>query len=448
MVGKAALFLVMGFSVIFMIFGHDFNSASNQAIDNYTEYYTESVAHGLAESGANLAANAIFLDNTWMSGYSNLSDDDGEINVSIIDINPGEYIREIVSTGTFEGKTDTVEVIISPNRFSGFAYYSQVEGNIWWTGKDTVFGPFHTQDNMQVAGHPVFGYIKYPTTCGGKLIYQYSKQADYPNFFGSFHDSSPLTLPDSGLQPLRNAAADGGFMIPQDSTSSTTYTQKWVRGTYTWVNGRYQYVPGHYESIPSTTTSLDTVYLDFLKDSIQVKMGYDKQPATYKTSKIAPNGVIYAQGMDVRLQGTVEGNYSVVSDGDVYLDNDIVYNTNPLTHPNSTDLLGILAEKNVIITENAANDNNINIDAAIYCQEDGFGAQNYKTRPVSGNINLLGGITQNIRGAVGTFTTNKSGEQIIDSGFNKIYHYDVRLSHMFPPYFPVCGGFKILSWKD
>ncbi len=109
--------------------------------------------------------------------------------------------------------------------------------------------------------------------------------------------------------------------------------------------------------------------------------------------------------MDVRLKGTVEGQYSVVSDGNVYLDDDIVYNTNPRTHPNSTDLLGIVAQNRVLITDNDATQN-INIDAAIYCQVAGFGTNNYSGRSVDGNINLFGGITQNIRQALGQYTTD------------------------------------------
>ena len=40
---------------------------------------------------------------------------------------------------------------------------------------------------------------------------------------------------------------------------------------------------------------------------------------------------------------------------------------------------------------------NINIHASIYCEKGGFGADYDDTRPVSGNINLLGGIIQKTR---------------------------------------------------
>ncbi len=59
----------------------------------------------------------------------------------------------------------------------------------------------------------------------------------------------------------------------------------------------------------------------------------------------------------------------------------------------------------------------------------------HDTRSVGGNINLLGGITQNIRRAVGTYTTDYWGNLSIQHGFNKRYRYDERLMQMFPPFF-------------
>src|SRR4030065_612966 len=83
-----------------------------------------------------------------------------------------------------------------------------------------------------------------------------------------------------------------------------------------------------------------------------------------------------------------------------------------LKNHNSTDVLGIVAKSDVVITDNAANNDDINIDASIYCETGSFGAENYSKRPVSGTISLLGGIIQYTRGPVGTFSGSK-----ITSGF-------------------------------
>jgi len=72
MSGKATLLLIVGFSLIFLVVSKNFGDVSNRAVDNFVDYYTQTVAHDIAISGANIAANNIFLDPTWSSGYSNV----------------------------------------------------------------------------------------------------------------------------------------------------------------------------------------------------------------------------------------------------------------------------------------------------------------------------------------------------------------------------------------
>lgn len=451
MAGKASLLLVMGFSLIFLVFGHNFNTMSTRTVENFTDYYSKTVAHDLASTGANIGANAVFLDGGWTAGYQNLQMNGGEVDVRVEIVNAGQNIRKIISESTFGNETHTIEVILAPSRFSKFAYYSEDEGNnIRWTGKDTVYGPFHTQSNLLVDNHPVFGVMGYRTTIKGSVLYadyrdyyptqipqnpsgttqtnryNASKADDKPVFHGSFEDGIDEPLVSNGLQPLKDAANDNGKMFNLTSTSTTRYedfylTFKGDSITYT-IEGE-QKTGGSWNDFTTTATVL--------------------------ASSLAPNGVVYLDGtnrygnpLDLRLKGTVKGKFSVVGDGNIYLDDDIVYQTDPKTNPNSTDLLGILSQNNVYITDN--NDTkNINIHAAIYCQDGGFGAENYNSRSVDGNINLLGGITQHIRRAVGTYSGSTSV-----SGFNKKYGYDKRLMKIHPPFFPTTSGFSIVSWKE
>jgi len=210
----------------------------------------------------------------------------------------------------------------------------------------------------------------------------------------------------------------------------------------------------------------DTLYLTFAGDSLKYRFNYKDQPTTVYTKDFAPNGVIFASGATIRLQGTVGGNVTVGSSttttaitkgkgkkkkttyvetgGNIYLDDDIVYKNDPNSNPNATDMLGIVAEQNVFVTDNNANSKDIHIQAAIFAQKGGFGAENYASRPPSGSIVLNGGITQNTRLAVGTF--NWSGK--IVSGFSKSYHYDNRLMISSPPFFPDTGSLEIVSWYE
>ena len=404
MAGKAVLFLVVGFSLIFLAIGKNFGGLSNRAVDNLSDYYTETVAHDIAVTGANMAANRMFRDPTWTAGYDKVNYQNGKMNVEVNIIDAFKNIRQIVSTGSFNGVTNTVSVTLQPSKFSKFAYYSINEGNsIWWISSDTVWGPFHTQDYLRVSGNPVF-WGKATT----KRSVVKNPSSSKPKFYGGFEKGVDLPLPLDGLAAMETAATAGGLKI----------------------------------------TGKDTVYITFAVDSIKIKYAFNGPTTTYLTSGSSPNGVIFAKDAVVRLQGKVKGQYSVVASGTspkgkIFLDDDIVYNTDPRVDPASEDMLGIIAKNEILITENAVNNDHINIHGSIYSESAGFGAQNHDTRPVSGNINLLGGIIQHTRKAVGTFSSG-----VINHGFAKRYRYDERLMFSSPPMYPGTGAFEIVSWLE
>lgn len=408
MSGKASLFVVAGFSLIFLVLSQNFSALSTRTVDNYVEYHNETVSHNIAVTGANLAANQIFLDPTWSAGYTNLPVEDGELDVSVTVLDPYKNIRQIEAIGTFSDFTSTVKVVLAPSKFSKFAYYSVYEGgSIWWTGNDTVWGPFHTQDYMRAYRHPVY-YGK--ATTKKNLIYYDSKSKDKPYFLGGFEKGVDLPLPTDGVDQLEVAADNDGLKFD----------------------------------------GMDTLYLTFDKDTLRYRTTKFGPDSTIYLPAAVNNGVIFAKNTVLRMQGVVRGQYTIgcsssgnTAYGNIFLDGDIVFEKDPRQYPTSTDLLGICAENNVWMTDNSPNHSDINIHASIYCETGGFGAENYSSRPVSGNINLLGGIIQHTRRAVGTF-----GYGGIKSGFAKRYKYDDRLLVASPPMFPGTGSFEIVSWWE
>lgn len=453
--GKASFLLVLGFSLIFLVFTRNFGTLSLSALDNYIDYYNRAKAHHLAISGANMAANSLFIDQYWDDGYNDLAMDGGLINVYVLNPlagmdgkvkichippgNPanrhtiwvsqnavnahlahGDYLGdcdndpggpptiEITAEGVFNNQSATVTIKFQPSKFSRFAYFSLVEpSNIWWTNQDTVWGPFHTNSTLRVAGNPVY-YGK--VTINGNIKYYTNKNVDKPKFYGGFESGVNLPLPANGVSDLETAANAGGKLF----------------------------------------SGKDKVYLYFSEDSVRYKYHPDSSYSRALLSSFAPNGIIFAQNAELHLQGTVKGQYTVGCSGTnqnkgiVYLDDNIVYNTNPKINPNATDMLGIVAKRHVYITDNTANNNDgIDIQASIYCETGGFGAQNYDTRPFAGAIRLLGGIIQNTRNAVSTFSGST-----INHGFSKRYRYDDRLLLVSPPSFPGTGGYEIVSWQE
>jgi len=404
--GKALLFVIMGFSLTFLIIGSNYNRLSTNAVSNMSDYATRQISHNIAVAGANLACNAIFLAPTWMDGYSDLSFQGGTIDVTVSVVDAGLNIRRVVSISSLGALHDTVIITFQPSRFSKFAYYSVSEGGtIYWSTGDTVKGPLHTQDYLRVNGRPIF-WGKATTKLG--LIKKNS--SDSPQFLGGYQSGVDLPINTAAANNLETFADVGGEKIT-----------------------------GH-----------DTVYMTFITDSVKIKYTWKGAVTTSRLSVLAPNGVIYVKNGTARLQGTIQGQYTIgcgttsSKGGSIYLDGDLVYKTNPVTNPSSTDILGIVAQKNIWLTDNAANNSGgIKLNGSYYAQTGSFGAENYSTRPIAGVIDLTGGIIQATRGAVGTLSGTT-----INHGFNKSYKYDTRMMFSSPPNFPNTGSYEIISWYE
>ena len=178
MSGKAILLVIMGFSMLFMVAGNFWNGVGGKMSDNYVDYFNKTTSHNIAVSGANMAANEVFLDPTWTTGYNNLDYQNGKIYVSVTILDAYKNIRQIYSVGIFNNDTSRVKIKLAPSKFSKFAYYSVSEGGtIWWINQDTVWGPFHTQGNLLASKHPSF-YGK--ASSKGKVQYYTSQKVDAP----------------------------------------------------------------------------------------------------------------------------------------------------------------------------------------------------------------------------------------------------------------------------
>ena len=403
--GKLSLLLVVSFSLLYMVMGFKSSKLSTATVENMADYNAKTVAHNIAVSATNISCNKLFLDGNWEAGYSNVHFDEGIFNANVEVLDKWQNIRKLTTVGSFGGVNKTIEVVFKPSSFSKFAYLSISDPtNLYWSNKDTIWGPFHSEGNINAYRHPVF--VGKATTKGSVKYYQ-SEALDAPKFLGGFESGVSLTFPSSGLDNLKSMASTGGHLF----------------------------------------SGKDTVFITFKSDSIKYRFKYTDKDTTVLTSSLAPNGVIYVDDALVRLQGTVSGQYTVACGGtspkgNIYLDDDIVYTNDPRVHPESQDLLGIVSKNNVLIAENAANKQDINIDASIFCELGGFGAGWSKFTEPNGNINLYGGIQNYSRVQIGVI----SGSEIW--GFNRSYKYDDRLMIASPPGYPGTGNLEIVSWYE
>jgi len=404
MFGRASVFLVLGFSGILLMYTQNLFTFSSNSVDVYSQYYTNTMAENIASSAANLACNQFFLSPTWTTGYSNVSFNSGTFSASIVSLASNR--KKIIATGSYSGLTKTVEVILQPSSFARFGYYAAImPGNLYYVTGDTVSGPMHVQGKLNVWGRPVFTG-KVTTKNGLKKL----DSSTDPQFLGGYESGINLPLPSTINTVSADAESGGKFFSSTD------------------------------------------VWLTFNSNgSVDYKVGSSGSWENEMLSTFAPNGVISVDKGNLHIKGTVKGKITLgatlssgTSNGNIYLDDNIVYDTDP-TNPTCTDMLGIVATNNVIVSDNVPNKSDIIINASIFSLKGGLKAEHYSTIPYSGTIRLTGGLIEYQAQATGVFDPY-TGQ--ITNGYNSYIRFDERFMTQVPPSFPKSASYEVLSWFE
>jgi hypothetical protein len=414
--GKAAVILVLGYSALLLMSGVLISDMSVQAYDNAISYYDDETTRNIAISGANIAANYSFLypplidGNAWFNGYTTPVSFNGGTFVVTVDstssVDPltGDKRLTLRSTATYRDSTATVLVILRPSSFSKFAMYSGTTASaVFWATLDSIFGPTHVQGVLRTTGTPFFG---------GKVTAK--DGVDSTSWSG---------------HPIFNAGVETGVSIP--------------------LNKDYSKLRDKAANGGKVFTGDDDLFLHFKGDSITYRRGSDPD-TTRLTSTFAPNGAIILNNShgQVHVKGTVKGRYTVgaiddggSSHGQVIIDDNILYNTDPRTDPTSTDMLGIVANSHITIADNNATGGgpNFTVMAALFSYSGAVDVENLHSRPL-GTLYTYGGWTVEDIHA----TTNSS----ITRGLSVNVRFDERFRTSAPPYFPTTKAYEILAWYE
>lgn len=403
--GRTSIFMVIGFSTIFLIAGKNMSDVGVLSLNNAINYYEHTQLNTIAVAGANLACCQLFQSSTWRTGFSNLSFGGGTINVTVTDIS-GSKVK-IVSTGTYQSTTTQVVVIMVPSSFAKFAFYGGVHASAaqWETG-DTVGGPSHTQGSLKTFGAPVF--MGKTTALSG--LQMGGSRPPNPVFMGGFESGVSVAQPAvTSYTTIYTAASTGGHA----QTSGDLYVIFNADGTVQW---------------KASTAATYT---------------------TQSLSSFAPNGIIAIDKGVLHVQGSVPGKVTLASTrttgstgGTVEIMNDLVLRNNPKTNPNSHDFLGVVAYGDITVKDNLATE--FNLQGSFYSATGGLAVENGTTRP-AGMLRLYGGLMVDQ-----LYGTSNGGSGSSRRGYNLRTDFDTRLADVAnaPEYFPVTSSFEILSWLE
>lgn len=433
--GRALLFLVSGLAVILGIarIGNADKVSTIPAKTN--DYFYEQQARNISAALVDEAVQNLLKDNDWSGTIDYTGGKTGKGELKSYDITNrsqlpdsvtvpywDQYTVVLYSVAELNGYKAVSEVLMSRDSFSKYSYFTNRQSEIYFATTDVLSGPVHTNGTFYMAGNPTFnGLVTSPNAWIGR-----SGQTNNPVFNSGSNFSAPRRDFDVSDQiaELRQKAGQNGLTFTgkirvefKSNGIVSIAEQKLIPGT-----------PGNGPWNPGTPDRYEW-----------------KDPVNYNINSLGLNGVI-SSSEDIEVKGQVNGRYTLHSSKDVRITGDIEYKDNPLQNFNSEDLLGIVSEKNIIIDKDAhksKSNKDLNIHASLMAQNS-VSVENYDSGSSRGSLNLVGGMIQDERGAVGTIDSRGR----VNTGYEKNYQYDERLRYQVPPHFPRESVFSIQQWKD
>jgi hypothetical protein len=429
--GRAMLFLVSGLVIISGIIQMANINRTKVLPERTSIHFSEQQAKNVAASLIDNAIQNLLVDMEWSDSLS-LSTASGETGtLYMTQPDPDDEYRVLLTSyGTYGGYQAEIEVLMQRDSFSRYSYFTDSETfappydniKIWWWNGDQVTGPVHTNGTFSMSGSPTFnGFISSPNDWVGYTGDEDSSDpavrhgSDTPNFNGgtNFNLSKTKDLPGTEQINLLESQATLKFNSSKDVEF-------------------YEDVLGEgYVKVKETDCNDPLTCYDYYKLS---------------SNENVEGGVVISITGQANVKGEVKGNVTLHASDNINIMGDIFYDTDPRVDSTSTDLLGLVSEKDVVINRWAHSDQgstDLTIQASIMALGTSFEAEEYSSGSPRGNLNLLGGIVQKNRGPVGTFSGGS-----VRSGYTKNYVYDTRLQQTTPPSFPRESVFSLVYWRD
>lgn len=299
-----------------------------------------------------------------------------------------------------------------------------VQEPVWFTTGDELKGPVFTNSKYNISGGPQFdGRVQ---SVADELNYQHGgPPVDNPWFNPEYNPSAQephfgaesILLPDYDSDPDLQRLKEDGLKFSGDTT------------------------------------------IEF-KDDETMDVGDVNMP-------IPASGGIFVEGGNLFISGILKGEVTVGASvdgagnkGNIVIKDNLRYASRydeqgQLREPDpddpdycylpedSDDYLGVVAERNIIISKDAPD--NLEINGSMMALGDSFIVESwYDSNYNKDTLMVLGGIIQKERGPVGTFST--AGKL---SGYSKYYVYDERFEDKVLPFFPKITTYTYVakSWE-
>ncbi len=385
--------LIMAFLSTLLIIVTSGLRQANRAIESTRAYYVADA--GLADALMQLRASVNYpaafnvTNASYPVGPNNLN---GSYTVSVTTDGTTWPIYTLASAGVFGNTTKTLTLRVQATSYSRWNYLSQTEinpawGTLWWVTGMYSEGPIHTNGQYNIWGSPAYnGPV---SQVSSTVNYgQGGPPSDNPNFQNGFTpNASAITFPTDLVTSVQNGAAQAQGLSLTGATTVVLVSN----GTMNVTNSAKNW--------------------------------------NNKSMAIPSNGALYVNNGDVTVQGTLKGQLTIATNQNVWINGNVRYNTDPRTTPTSNDLLGLVANTNVTVTQSAPND--LEIDAYVVALNGAFQLENFSTGGFQGDMVQFGGLMNQYCGPTGVM----NAQGVIIDGYNQLQYYDTRLQNTAPPFF-------------
>ncbi len=301
----------------------------------------------------------------------------------------------IVSTGTCRTATRRLTLKVKMASFSRYGYFSNTEidpawGGNWYIGGMISTGPTHTNGQFNMYGNPDFEGLV--TQVNPAVHYWSGPPADNPTYKQGLQTGVPaVAMPNSAA--FLNSVSAGA-----------------------------QQSQGLYLTGDSAITFLS----DGTMNVTNAGKGWTNQ-----NMPIPANYALFVHNGVASVQGVLKGQLTVGSDTDIHVDGNLVYSTDPRTDPTSTDMLGLVAQNIIKVTDQGPF--NIEVDGYLVALNGQFLVNNFWTF-AKGDMVQFGGLTSNLPGGLTGLFDPGTGQVVF--GYNQLQYYDTRMQNQPPPWFP------------
>ncbi len=385
------------------------------------------------------------IDGPYVHDYIDYDTQDivGQFSLIITPPPAGSTIVTINSTGSTKADPSTKRTITARYGIPSLALYSFLSNDVIWIGpNETVNGQMQSNNGIRFDGNgnapigsakstyscPSTQGSPCPATKNGVWGSATQSVKNFWQFPIPTQDFSALT---SNLANMKSKAQSGGIYLPPSNTNgySLVFNNTGTVSVY------------KVTSLKSTPTGWDVNGTAHDED-----IDYKNRSLQY-TITIPSNGIVYIEDK-IWVEGTVKGRvmvtaaklpYVASTAPTIYIPNNIIY-----TAKDGTNTLGLLAQKDIIVTYNAPL--NLEVDASLISQNGSAEFLQYKPAKIKDTISIYGSIM-----SFGQWTwtwVDYNGNNA--SGFtNTIDTYDNNLLYSPPPSFPLSSlGYKQLSWTS